>query len=251
LTAPFPNFGPTHPTPTPAHRWCAVGLALLVPSLVTWVYFVLLAGDPSRAQQLAFAVGKGIQFAWPLGWVWIFDRQRMRRGPVTQRGIGLGLGLGLLISLVMLSLYFLALRPGGYFAAANHQILDKVRDFGISTPTAYFALGAFYSVCHAGLEEYYWRWFVFGQLRAVTSEARATVLSSLGFMAHHVILLVVYFGSDAPLTYLFSLCVAVGGALWAGLYQRTGSLLGPWLSHMCVDAAIFVVGYDIVRPLFQ
>ena len=47
--------------------------------------------------------------------------------------------------------------------------------------------------------------------------------------------------------------------MWAWLYHRSGSLLGPWLGHALVDAAIFV-GYhakagtaDYTRPdhLFQ
>ena len=76
------------------------------------------------------------------------------------------------------------------------------------------------------------------------------VISSVGFMAHHVILLSVYFGWGSPLTYLFSLAVAVGGAFWAWLFAASRSLLGPWLSHMLVDAAIFLIGYDLVRGLF-
>jgi membrane protease YdiL (CAAX protease family) len=68
-------------------------------------------------------------------------------------------------------------------------------------------------------------------------------------MAHHVILLATYFGWSSPWTYAFSLAVAVGGAVWAWLYERSGSLVGPWLSHLVVDAAIFLVGYDLARDL--
>jgi uncharacterized protein len=55
----------------------------------------------------------------------------------------------------------------------------------------------------------------------------------------------------SPWTWLFSLSVAVGGAFWAWLYQRTGSLYGPWLSHLLVDAAIFLVGYDLASDLLM
>ena len=58
-------------------------------------------------------------------------------------------------------------------------------------------------------------------------------------------------GFSSPATWLFSVCVAVGGAMWAWLYERTGSLLGPWLSHLLVDAAIFAIGYDLVRHTFN
>ena len=44
----------------------------------------------------------------------------------------------------------------------------------------------------------------------------------------------------------FSASVAIGGAVWAWLYDRSGSLLGPWLSHILIDAAIFIIGYDLI-----
>ena len=76
--------------------------------------------------------------------------------------------------------------------------------------------------------------------------AAAVVLSSLAFTAHHVILLAVFFGGWSWPTIFFSLCVAVGGAAWAWIYHRSGSLLGPWLSHLLIDAGIFIVGFDLV-----
>src|SRR5262249_1527345 len=104
----------------------------------------------------------------------------------------------------------------------------------------------FVTVPHSLLEEYYWRWFVFGQLRRRLTLASAIVISSLGFMAHHVIILYVFF-PDHFLTAAvpFSLCVAAGGAVWAWLYERSGSIYAPWLSHLVVDAGLFVVGYDL------
>ena len=65
-------------------------------------------------------------------------------------------------------------------------------------------------------------------------------------MAHHVIVLGVWFPDHVWAGVVpFSLCVAGGGAVWAWLYERTGSVYGPWISHMIVDAAMFVVGYDL------
>ena len=77
------------------------------------------------------------------------------------------------------------------------------------------------------------------------------IVSSLGFMAHHVLVLATFFGNASPTTYLFSLGVAVGGVIWSLLYERSKSLLGPWISHALVDAGIFLVGYDLVRNLFS
>jgi membrane protease YdiL (CAAX protease family) len=56
-----------------------------------------------------------------------------------------------------------------------------------------------------------------------------------------------FFGWTNSLTYFLSISVAVGGAVWAILYRRSGNLVAPWLSHLIVDAAIFLIGFLIVR----
>jgi membrane protease YdiL (CAAX protease family) len=80
----------------------------------------------------------------------------------------------------------------------------------------------------------------------LTSLPLAIGVSSLGFMAHHVCIVSVFFGWFSPTSIGLSLAVAAGGAIWAWLYHRTGSLWGPWISHALVDAGIFVIGYDLV-----
>ena len=150
----------------------------------------------------------------------------------------------------MLAVYDFWLRPAGYLgpgSPAGRAIFDKLHGFGVNRFGTYLVLASFYSLAHSGLEEYYWRWFVYGNLRRLVPWKAAVPISSLGFMCHHVILLAVYFGPRAAATWAFSLAVAAGGAFWAWSYQRTGSLAGPWLSHLLVDAGIFLVGYDLVR----
>jgi membrane protease YdiL (CAAX protease family) len=63
-----------------------------------------------------------------------------------------------------------------------------------------------------------------------------------------VLVLSTYFGWWTAPTLLLSAAVAVGGAFWAWLYARTGSLYGSWLSHAIVDAGIFAVGYALLSP---
>jgi membrane protease YdiL (CAAX protease family) len=88
---------------------------------------------------------------------------------------------------------------------------------------------------------------VYGRLRRHVGPGTALIGSGLAFMAHHVVILWVYFpGRFWPVVLPFSLGVAIGGIVWAWLYQRTGSLLGPWVSHYLVDAALMVVGYELV-----
>ncbi len=229
----------------------AVVFALVVPTLVTWVYFVLLAKHAPAVQQVAYSIGKGIQFGFPVVWVLAVQRQRLGWHWPGRPGMLEGLGFGILIFVATLALYHLWLGPIGFLDAPAVEIREKILGFGADTVGKYLALSVFYALGHSFLEEYYWRWFVFGQLRRLMAFGPAVVVSSLGFMAHHVLVLAMFFGWFSLGTVLFSLAVAVGGAVWAWIYERGGSLYGPWLSHLFVDAAIFAIGYQMVADLLK
>ena len=224
----------------------ALCAAALFPSLATWLYFVVLSRHPSAAVQAAYAAEKIVQFAFPAVWVLLVRRQRLHWTKPSRAGIGESLALGVAVLAGMLAVYFLWLKPAGYLAASVGPIAAKATSLGMGSRTSFILGGILLSTVHSLLEEYYWRWFLFGGLRRFMPVVAAVVLSSLAFTAHHVILLAVYFGGLWPATIFFSFCVAVGGAAWAWIYHRSGSLLGPWLSHLLIDAGIFVVGYDLI-----
>ncbi len=227
----------------------AVLFTLVLPTLVTLVYFVWAQRFPAGIQQATYAVAKVVQFVFPITWaLGVQGRRPHATGPVT-RGVGLGLWFGLAVAAAMIAVYHNWLKSTDFFAAAEGQMREKIAGFQLAEPWKFVALGVFYSLFHSLLEEYYWRWFVFGQLRMMIPVWVAVAVSSLGFMAHHVIVLATYFGLASPVTWIFSLGIAVGGAFWAWLYHRSGSLLGPWLSHLLVDAAIFAAGYEIVQGM--
>ena len=224
----------------------AVLFALVFPTLVTVLYFIVLAKQPAPVQQGAYGLGKVIQFAFPL--VWVFWVQQAKIGWIRPRlkDMAAGAGLGLLLLAAALLLYFYVLKPAGAFDKAADAIREKIVAFGADNVPRYVALSIFYCVIHSLLEEYYFRWFVYSQLRRRTSIPVAVVISGLGFMAHHVFVLGYYFGWDSPWTWFLSLSVAVGGFIWAWMYEKTGSLYGVWASHALVDTAIFIVGFDLI-----
>jgi membrane protease YdiL (CAAX protease family) len=236
------------PPQNPKFRDCAVIIvALALPSVITWAYFYGAEGAAAGVQLAVFNVVKVIQFALPIVWVLGVEKRRLTLRPPHGRGIGVGVAFGLVVAAAIVALYFGLLRSSALFQAAAGEIRGKLAGWNIDRVWEFLALGLFYSLIHSLLEEYYWRWFVFGQLRKWTTLWPAIVISSLGFMAHHVLVLGKFFGFDHPATWLFSGCVAVGGAVWAWLYERTGSLVGPWVSHLLVDAALHGVGFDVVR----
>jgi uncharacterized protein len=227
-------------------EWPVMALALSLPAVMTWVYFILLANASEAAQQTAYSLEKAVQLALPLVWIGLVRRERLRWPSPNTRGLLQGIGFGLVVVGAMAALYFVWFRPSGEFAEEAQKMCGKLQGIGITTPAAYAVMAILYSLVHSLFEEYYWRWFVFGRLRKLVPLSIAIAVSSLAFMAHHVVVLGVYFGWDNGWTYFFSAATAVGGAYWAWLYNRTGSIYGPWMSHLLLDAGIFGIGYDLV-----
>jgi membrane protease YdiL (CAAX protease family) len=218
-------------------------IALALPTLVTWLYFVAYAGHPWM--QAFYGGGKLVQFAIPLFCAFVIERSRPRLVRPDARGLLWGGLFGCVVVAAMLALYYGAIKHSPLLVGAPQKIVEKLDGMGISTPLRFLGLAVFYSLLHSLLEEYYWRWFVFGRLREHWPLWTAIIVSSLGFMAHHVLVLGEFLGGFGPATWFFSLSIAVGGAVWAWIYYRTGTLYGSWLSHLLVDAGIMWIGYEL------
>ena len=230
----------------------AIVFALLWPTLYTFVYFLGVKDAPPLVGQAVYAVGKVLQFGFPLAWMLFYERPRLR-GDIPKlaprrraASAALGLAFGAAVAGAMLAGYHWWLKPAGLFAAPAVLVQAKLADFQLAAPLRYLALAVFYSLLHSAMEEYYWRWFVFRRLSWLAPLSFAIGLSSVGFMAHHAIVLFHYFGDEKWLAALFTAAIAIGGAVWAWLYHHYRSLLGPWLSHLLIDAAIFAIGYDLI-----
>ena len=226
----------------------ALIFASFFPLALAYLYFVVLA-DPedqaSPAFRIAFGIGKSIQFLFPAVYVFCFERAEIRFSMPTLRGMGLGAAFGLIVAAAMFVLYFGVVR---HIPAVRDEtpamVYQRLVQFKLTDQLGFVLISLFICVPHSLLEEYYWRWFVFGWLRRFVPTAAAAGLSGLAFMLHHIVVLGVYFpGHFWTLALPFSLCVAVGGIFWAWLYQRSGALYAPWLSHAIIDAAIMAVGY--------
>ncbi|MEM9352376.1 MAG: type II CAAX endopeptidase family protein [Planctomycetota bacterium] len=241
---------PDRHSPSRGAELAVLAVAMLLPSLVTLVYFVWAADAATGVQRQAYAVMKTVQFALPVAWVWYAVGSLPRPWPFSTSGTKAGLAFGSAVFLGAVLGFRYVLEPAGVFESAIGPMQEKLLGLGLDSPAKFAAFALFCSTAHAFLEEYYWRWFVFGRMAKHVPLAAAVVVSSLGFMAHHVIVLAHYFGWASPTTWVFSLCVAVGGVFWAWLYHKTGSLWGPWLSHVLVDAGIFAVGYWVCESAF-
>ncbi|MBM3335204.1 CPBP family intramembrane metalloprotease [Candidatus Sumerlaeota bacterium] len=219
--------------------------AMLLPAIAAVFYYVLFPGQWSG--RIIYGTTKLFTLVWPIAAVWAIERQPLRLKPINAAkhlaAIPMGLASGLLIAATMLALYKWSV-IGDYVGLYRDAIRDKVEAFGLRDPATYLLFGTAMSVAHSLLEEYFWRWYVFGRLSKVSGLPSAYCLASFSFAAHHYIVLGCYF--PLPLAAAFGTCVAIGAAFWCWLYRRQQSLVGVWLSHVLADVAIICIGYRLV-----
>jgi len=232
-----------------------LAFAMTFPTVMGWLYFIVLparADETSGVLPTVFGLAKVVQFAFPLIAAVVFYRDMLVPSRPTARGLGVGLAFGIATGAAVIGLNF-AVKSANLFAGMDHKIFDWLTKLHCNTTVRYAVLAGFYAIVHSLLEEYYWRWFVFGRLRLLVPWSWAAVISGLAFMSHHVILLMHYVPDQPGYFWLavvpLSLGVGVGGMIWAWLYQWSESLYAPWASHGLVDLAIMVVGYDLLKSL--
>ena len=218
-------------------------VALIFPTAMTWFYFAQAHG----ATKAIYTGGKILQFSLPILWWAAVDRSRFKLPRPSSTAIWPGLLFGLAVSAGILALYFGWLRQHPMMAPLAEQAHAKVDAFGLTSPLLFLLFAVLLSLVHALLEEYYWRAFVFAELKRLAPLSVAVLISSLGFMAHHVIVLSVYIpGRFWTAAVPLSLAVAGGGAIWAIMYHRFGNIYPAWVGHILVDASLMIVGYDLL-----
>ncbi len=221
------------------HRgaWLILTVAMVGHAVAALLYTFLPVGDSVRGA--IYFGSKLVVNALPVVWFVGVERGRLRVARPRGLSVFIGFSWGVLIAAVLLAVYF-----AGVADAINADALvEKVRAYG--GVNHFFLLAAFICIVNSGLEEYYWRWFVFGRMRRLMDWRAAVVVSSIGFTLHHIVILWAYFPT-VGLGILFNAGVFVGGCVWAWLLHREGTIFAPWVSHVLADVAIMVAGYDLI-----
>jgi membrane protease YdiL (CAAX protease family) len=226
--------------------WPFLLVLLLFPTVGTFFYFVAASPDDPLFK-IGYAATKLVQLLLPIIWLLRNDPARFSRVRLSWRGAAGGLLFGLLTLAVILGAYYFFYRGGPVFDGVAEVGRGKVRGFGADSVLGFILLGGGISVVHSLFEEYYWRWFGFSELRQRVSLLPALLISSLAFAAHHVLVLWVYFPNYWWSAIIpFAAGTALGGAIWAWWYEKSGSLAGAWIAHILADVALMMVGYDLL-----
>lgn len=234
-----------------------IGIAMLAPTLMTWLYFFVLAGQGTTTR-VVYGASKVITGLLPLVWfLWLryqssrSDASYSSAADPTPRyllSLKLGLDFGLFTIAGMLVMYYVWLCDLALLKTTSAIVQTKLTDAGVNSLYSFVFMAGFLSVIHSAFEEYYWRWFVFGRLRTAMPWIYAALISSVGFMLHHILVLYAFLPGSVGLLFvvLFSVAICVGGFIWCCIYQYTGSLLGAWIAHLAADVGIMWCGWDIV-----
>ncbi len=140
------------------------------------------------------------------------------------------------------SVVVIGLATGVAIAAVGFRVAARAEGLGFKEHFLLFAV--FVSVIHSGLEEYYWRWFLYGQLRHKMTRRVAHLIAAVAFGGHHLIITLQFF--PAALAFFLTACVVVGGLIWSIMYERQGTVVGCWVSHLCVDVMLMIIGFELI-----
>jgi membrane protease YdiL (CAAX protease family) len=227
-----------------------VSVALIYPALLTALEYVVWPVDRDQPMQIAYRIGQLSIWAIPVLAVRVLDGRWPRPMFMRWRGMPWALAFGLGASAAILALYFVVFRGAACLEQTVALVRGKLAERHADRPSGFLLLAVIVAVGMPLLEEYYWRWFVFGTLQRLVPLAAALLLSAGAFAANHAIILAAYF-PEHVLTMALPLsgCVAIGGLVWAWLYHQSGSIYPVWLSHLIIDVALMTVIYDMAyRP---
>jgi membrane protease YdiL (CAAX protease family) len=204
----------------------AAGIAFVVPTIALG-YDVdstpVLIGATAAGQLGFFAVGYGYaryrEVTVPIEAPTRADLRYVAGGTVVALGVAIGLSY-------VLSL--LGLVPG-----------SVIEDVGLRDPTFFLALAALSVVLVAPAEEFLFRGVIQGRLRSRFGPRSAIAGASLLFGAMH---LSNYTGSFPPIV-AGALLIAVIGAIFGALYERTGNLAVPIVVHATYNVVLLGISY--------
>lgn len=187
---------------------------------------------------IIYALVKVVMVALPLAALLVGWRPAAFLRGANKTDILLGLALGAVFFAVIVGVYLLA---PNLFVVAKLSAIPRAAAFGLNVPATLIVVGIVFAVLHSLFEEFYWRWFIFGALRTIVTTPIAVALGGLAFSLHHIIILSAFV--IFPIAIIGGLSVGAVGSLWSYMYNRRGTLVAPWLSHILADLAIVVVSY--------
>lgn len=157
-----------------------------------------------------------------------------------RKGLLLAFGLGAAVFAVILGGYFL-LSP--YFDFSNIAS-SLTASTGVNGNNFIF-VAIYISFINSLLEEFFFRGFLFSNLKNSTNRIFAHAASALLFSLYHTAMMIGWF--SLPLFLLVMVGLAAGGVIFNLLNEKGGTLFVSWIVHMFANFAINAIGFMLLK----
>ncbi len=143
--------------------------------------------------------------------------------------IGLSIYVGILIAYFVLSRFI--------DLATITNILSS--DVGVKKSN-FIKIALYISFVNSFIEEFFFRGFIFLNLKRLVSRKFAYIFSATAFSIYHVAIMGSWF---SPVLFIIAMLgLFVGGLIFNYLNEKTGNIYNSWLVHMMANLAINTVG---------
>lgn len=157
-----------------------------------------------------------------------------------RQGIGQALVLGIGIFILIL---------GGYFLLSTFMDFSGIvgalsENAGVGEGNFLF-VALYISFINSLLEEFFFRGFLFINLKKQLSRYHAYLISSLAFSLYHVAMMIGWF--QLWLFLLILLGLVIGGMIFNYLDETQETIYTSWFTHMFANFAINTIGFILMK----
>ena len=157
-----------------------------------------------------------------------------------KKGLLPAIGLGVGIYAVILGGYFL-LSPFFDFS----QIAGALTENAGVTKNNFLYVSLYISFANSFLEEFFFRGFVFTNLKRHAGRKLAYVFSATAFSLYHVAMMIGWF---SPALFLLVMAgLMAGGMIFNYLNEKLDTIYCSWLTHMFANFAINTIGFILLQ----
>ena len=157
-----------------------------------------------------------------------------------KKGFFAAVSLGACIYGIIIGAYFL-LSPVFDFS----NIADSLTKNAGVTKENFLFVSLYISFVNSFLEEFFFRGFVFSNLKSHSGKMMAYIVSASAFSLYHVAMMIGWFGV-APFI-LVMVGLILGGIIFNFLNEKLDTIYCSWLTHMFANFAINTIGFMLLK----
>ena len=154
-----------------------------------------------------------------------------------------------MLAAILLGIGIYAVILGGYFLLSPYFDFSKIagaltENAGV-TKENFLYISLYISFANSFLEEFFFRGFVFTNLKQLSGRKLAYLFSAAAFSLYHVAMMIGWF---SPLLFLLVMAgLVAGGMIFNYLNEKLDTIYCSWLTHMFANFAINTIGFLLLN----